>query len=48
MAQMPGSRRQPLTPHHRYTKFWTEKSPTYKRIATVLQMIQYTELSTLR
>lgn len=44
MAQMPGSRRQPLTPHHRYTKFWTEKSPTYKRIATVLQMIQYTEL----
>ncbi|KAF2633237.1 peroxisomal membrane protein pex16 [Macroventuria anomochaeta] len=44
MAQMPGTRRQPLTPHHRYTKFWTEKSPTYKRIATVLQLIQYTEL----
>ncbi|KAF2993186.1 Peroxisomal membrane protein pex16 [Curvularia kusanoi] len=44
MAQMPGTRRQPLTPHHRYTRFWTEKSPTYKRIATVLQMIQYTEL----
>ncbi|KAF9701659.1 hypothetical protein EKO04_000081 [Ascochyta lentis] len=44
MAQMPGTRRQPLTPHHRYTKFWTEKSPTYKRIATVLQMLQYTEL----
>ncbi|KAJ4990655.1 peroxisomal membrane protein [Stagonosporopsis vannaccii] len=44
MTQMPGTRRHPLTPHHRYTKFWTEKSPTYKRIATVLQMIQYTEL----
>ncbi|UPX18227.1 uncharacterized protein EKO05_0008534 [Ascochyta rabiei] len=44
MAQMPGTRRQPLTPHHRYTKFWTEKSPTYKRIATVLQMLQFTEL----
>ncbi|KAJ4310862.1 hypothetical protein N0V94_008238 [Neodidymelliopsis sp. IMI 364377] len=44
MAQMPGTRRQPLTPHHRYTKFWTEKSPTYRRIATVLQMLQYTEL----
>ncbi|KAH6642559.1 peroxisomal membrane protein pex16 [Boeremia exigua] len=44
MAQMPGTRRHVLTPHHRYTKFWTEKSPTYKRIATVLQMIQYTEL----
>ncbi|CAE7194788.1 hypothetical protein P3342_009735 [Pyrenophora teres f. teres] len=44
MAQMPGTRRQPLTPHHRYTKFWTQNSPTYKRIAIVLQMIQYTEL----
>ncbi|KAH7392912.1 peroxisomal membrane protein pex16 [Pyrenochaeta sp. MPI-SDFR-AT-0127] len=44
MAQMPGTRRHPLTPHHRYTKFWTQKSPTYKRIALVLQMIQYTEL----
>lgn len=44
MAQMPGTRKQPLTPHHRYTKFWTQKSPTYKRIALVLQMIQYTEL----
>ncbi|KAJ4362630.1 hypothetical protein N0V95_001435 [Ascochyta clinopodiicola] len=44
MEQMPGTRRQPLTPHHRYTKFWTEKSPTYKRIANVLQMLQFTEL----
>ncbi|KAH7089642.1 peroxisomal membrane protein pex16 [Paraphoma chrysanthemicola] len=44
MAQMPGTRRHPQTPHNRYTKFWTQKSPTYKRIALVLQMIQYTEL----
>jgi peroxin-16 len=44
MAQMPGTRRHPVTPHHRYTKFWTQHSPTYKRIALVLQMIQYTEL----
>jgi peroxin-16 len=44
IAQMPGARRHPVTPHHRYTKFWTQKSPTYKRIAQVLQMIQYTEL----
>jgi peroxin-16 len=44
MAQMPGTRRQVQTPHHRYTKFWTQKSPTYKRLALVLQMIQYTEL----
>lgn len=32
------------TPHNRYTKFWTAKSPLYKRIALLLQMIQYTEL----
>lgn len=44
MAQMPASRRHHPTPHHRYTKFWTEKSPTYRRLALVLQMIQYTEL----
>jgi peroxin-16 len=44
MAQMPGARRQPLTPHHRYTRFWSEKSPTYRRIALMLQMLQYTEL----
>lgn len=41
---MPGTRRFHPSPHHRYTKFWTEKSPTYKRLALVLQMIQYTEL----
>ncbi|KAI9886064.1 MAG: hypothetical protein M1823_002137 [Watsoniomyces obsoletus] len=32
------------TPHHRYTRFWTQKSPRYQRIALTLQMIQYTEL----
>jgi peroxin-16 len=44
MAQMPGAKRHVQTPHHRYTNFWTQKSPTYKRLALVLQMIQYTEL----
>ncbi|KAI5800306.1 peroxisome membrane protein [Peziza echinospora] len=32
------------TPHNRYTKFWTQKSPMYKRLALVVTMIQYTEL----
>ena len=32
------------TPHHRYTRFWTQTSPFYKRIALTLQMIQYTEI----
>ncbi|RPB26292.1 peroxisome membrane protein [Terfezia boudieri ATCC MYA-4762] len=32
------------TPHNRYTKFWTQKSPMYKRLALIITMIQYTEL----
>ncbi|CAI6328108.1 unnamed protein product [Periconia digitata] len=44
MARLPNLQRQHPTPHNRYTKFWTQRSPTYKRIALVLQMIQYTEL----
>lgn len=32
------------TAHNRYTRFWTQTSPMYKRIALTLQMIQYTEL----
>lgn len=37
----PGSK---PTPHNRYTKFWTQKSPMYKRLALMITMIQYTEL----
>lgn len=44
VARIPGAQRQQPTPHNRYTKFWTDRSPTYRRIALVLQMIQYTEL----
>lgn len=44
MARLPAAQRQHPTPHNRYTKFWTERSPTYKRIALALQMVQYTEL----
>ena len=44
IVRLPGAQRLHSTPHNRYTKFWSQKSPTYKRIAIVLQMIQYTEL----
>lgn len=36
--------RLPPTPHARYTKYWTSKSPLYRKVALTLQMIQYTEL----
>ncbi|KAI1125398.1 peroxisome membrane protein [Nemania abortiva] len=36
-ARIPG-------PHARYTRFWTAKSGLYRRIALLLQIIQYTEL----
>lgn len=32
------------TAHARYTRFWTQKSKLYRRIAMVLQMVIYTEL----
>lgn len=35
---------QQLTPHNRYTRFYCQKSATYRRTATALQMVQYTEL----
>lgn len=31
-------------PHTRYTRFWTAKSRIYRRIALLLQIVQYTEL----
>ncbi|KAF2966736.1 hypothetical protein GQX73_g6848 [Xylaria multiplex] len=31
-------------PHARYTRFWTAKSSLYRRIALLLQIVQYTEL----
>ncbi|KAF2097400.1 peroxisomal membrane protein pex16 [Rhizodiscina lignyota] len=44
VAALPVTRRPHPTPHNRYTRFWTQKSPTYRRLALMLQMIQYTEL----
>ncbi|KAK8200645.1 hypothetical protein M8818_005960 [Zalaria obscura] len=44
VAQLPPLQRPHPSPHSRYTRFWTKKSPTYKRLALTLQVIQYTEL----
>jgi len=32
------------TPHARYTQFWINKSGVYRRVALLLQVVQYTEL----
>ncbi|KAK5656672.1 hypothetical protein OQA88_4652 [Cercophora sp. LCS_1] len=34
----------PPTPHNRYTRFWTSKSPLYRRVAYILQIVSYIEL----
>lgn len=44
IARLPGAQRPHSTPHNRYTRFWTQKSPFYKRIALTLQTLQYLEL----
>ncbi|KAK5120061.1 hypothetical protein LTR85_006542 [Meristemomyces frigidus] len=36
--------KQHQSPHSRYTRFYSEKSPTYRRTAITLSVIQYTEL----
>ncbi|TID20064.1 peroxisomal membrane protein pex16 [Venturia nashicola] len=43
LTRVPGPK--PIaSPHNRYTRFWTQKSPTYRRLALILQMIQHTQL----
>ncbi|KAJ5693314.1 Peroxisome membrane protein Pex16 [Penicillium macrosclerotiorum] len=45
ISQLPSTvPRPPPTPHARYTKYWTGRSPLYRRVALALQMLQYTEL----
>jgi len=44
VARIPGAQKHHPSPHNRYTKFWTDNSPTYKRLGMLIQMIQYTEL----
>lgn len=43
VSKLPGMPRL-QSPHARYTKYWTSKSPFYRRIALLLQTAQYTEL----
>ncbi|AEO61125.1 hypothetical protein MYCTH_2096690 [Thermothelomyces thermophilus ATCC 42464] len=41
---LPPSLAHPPSPHGRYTRFWTFKSALYRRVAYVLQVVQYVEL----
>ena len=44
VSRLPPQLRPPPSPQTRYTKYWTAHSPTYKRTAQLLQVLQYTEL----
>ena len=43
VSKLPGMPRA-QSPHNRYTKFWMLKSGMYKKVATLLAVVQYTEL----
>lgn len=43
LSKLPGVPHQ-QSPHNRYTKFWIQKSKFYRRVATILAIVQYTEL----
>ncbi|KAF2861174.1 peroxisomal membrane protein pex16 [Piedraia hortae CBS 480.64] len=43
-AQSPRSTKLYQPPHNRYTRFYFQQSPTYRRTAIMLQVVQYTEL----
>ncbi|KAI1858856.1 hypothetical protein JX265_001647 [Neoarthrinium moseri] len=44
LSSIPGLAARVPSPHTRYTRFWTGKSRLYRRIALLLQIVQYTEL----
>jgi peroxin-16 len=44
IARLPSIKKPVPSPHNRYTRFWTSHSPIYRRLAQILQVIQYTEL----
>jgi peroxin-16 len=45
ISHLPSTIPRPMpSPHARYTKYWTTKSPLYRKLALVLQVIQHTEL----
>lgn len=41
ISKLPGCQQ---SPHKRYTKFWAQRSGWYRRVATLLCVVQYTEL----
>lgn len=42
ISRGPGTRAP--SPHTRYTRYWTQRSTLYRRVALLLQMVRYTEL----
>lgn len=44
LSSIPGLSSRIPSPHARYTRFWTAKSRIYRRVALLLQIVQYTEL----
>ncbi|KAI0130493.1 peroxisomal membrane protein pex16 [Xylariales sp. AK1849] len=44
LSSIPGLAARVPSPHARYTTFWTAKSRVYRRIALLLNVVQYTEL----
>ena len=44
LSQLPGLAPRIPSPHARYTRFWTARSAFYRRVALLLQVVQYTEL----
>jgi peroxin-16 len=44
LSQFPGLAARVPAPHARYTRFWTARSRLYRRVAMLLQIVQYTEL----
>lgn len=44
LSQIPGLAPRIPSPHARYTRFWAARSSFYRRIAMLLQVVQYTEL----
>lgn len=44
VSKIPGLASRIPSPHARYTRFWTAKSRIYRRIAMLLQIVQYTQL----
>ena len=45
VANLPPTVRKPeMSPHNRYTQFWTRASPSYKRLALAIVVIQYAEV----